>query len=233
MKSLMSSKKSIIKVMKNLILLLVLLISTFMTYGQEASETVTDVDGNVYNTIKIGTQTWMLENLKTTKYNSGAPIQKIIDVEKWKFDISGSFDWYNNDESNKAIYGALYNWAAVKKGNLAPKGWHIPSVEEWQVLIDYLGGKKIAGGKLKVQGIDFWDSPNKGADNSSGFKAVASGVKSTEGSFSFVGNRTLFWTSTSSNLLQAKSITLMFNSPKTTVFSISKNYGCSIRCIKD
>jgi len=227
------SKKINTKIMKNLMLMLVFIASSLIIYSQETNETITDIDGNVYKTIKIGTQTWMLENLKTTKYNSGAPIQKLMDVEKWQFDISGAYAWYNDDESNKDIYGALYNWAAVKKGNLAPKGWHIPSIEEWQVMIDFLGGEKIAGGKLKDLGTDFWDSPNKGADNSSGFKAVATGCKSKEGSYLLVGNRSLFWSSTSSNLLQAKSITLIFNSPKASVFATSKNYGCAIRCIKD
>jgi uncharacterized protein (TIGR02145 family) len=219
--------------MKSLILFLVLIISSLITYSQENSETVIDVDGNVYHTIKIGTQIWLLENLKTTKYNSHAPIQKLKDNAKWEFDASGAYDWYNDDQSNKDIYGALYNWAAVNKGNLAPQGWHIPSIEEWQVLIDFLGGEKIAGGKMKDLGIDFWDKPNTGGDNSSGFKAVASGVKNKDGSFSFAGNRSLFWSSTSSNLLQAKTITLMFNSPKLYIFSNSKNYGCAVRCIKD
>jgi uncharacterized protein (TIGR02145 family) len=219
--------------MKRLTLLLVLIIYSLMTYSQDTGETVTDVDGNVYHTIKIGTQVWMLENLKTTKYRSHAPIQKLIDAGKWEYDASGAYSWYNDDESSKDIYGALYNWAAVNKGNLAPNGWHIPSIEEWQVLIDFLGGEKIAGGKMKDLGTDFWDSPNTGGDNSSGFKAIANGVKSKEGSYSFAGNRCIFWSSTGSNLLQAKTVTLMFNSPKVFIFSNSKNYGCAVRCIKD
>ena len=219
--------------MKNLTLLFAIVISSSIAYCQDTNETVTDFDGNIYNTIKIGNQIWMVENLKTTKYNSGVPIQKLLDAEKWQYDNSSAYAWYNDDDSNKDVYGALYNWAVVKKGNLAPKGWHIPSIEEWQELIDFLGGEKNAGGKLKEIGTDFWDSPNKGADNSSGFKSVATGCKSKSGNYQFVGNRTIFWTSTESNLLQAKSITLIFNSPKAVTISYSKNYGFAIRCIKD
>ncbi|MBW6536618.1 MAG: fibrobacter succinogenes major paralogous domain-containing protein [Mariniphaga sp.] len=219
--------------MKKIFILLVLIVFSFIPFCQENGDTVTDVEGNVYKTIKIGNQTWMLENLKTTRYNSGAPIQQLIDAEKWKLDVSGAYCLYNDDDTNKDAYGVLYNWATIKKGNLAPKGWHIPTIEEWQELIDFLGGEKIAGGKLKDLGTDFWDSPNKGADNSSGFKAVASGYRSNLGTYASVGNRSVFWTATSKNILQAQLVILMFNSPKVYVFSNSKNFGCSVRCIKD
>lgn len=214
----------------------VLLLFKTVVFCQDTTQTVTDIDGNVYHTVKIGTQTWMVEDLKVTKYNSGMPIQNITDSKTWCYDISGAFSWYNNDPSNKSAFGALYNWYAVNKGNLAPKGWHIPTVEEWQILFDYLGGTKIAGGKMKASGTSFWQAPNKGADNSSGFTAIPGGIRAgNEGGmdFSFIGNRNCWWTSTKSNLLQARYIGVMFNSPKAFDLSASKNFGFAVRCIKD
>ena len=201
-------------------------------FGQENNKKVIDVDGNEYSTVIIGTQTWMVEDLKVTKYNSGAPIQGKNNVAGWEDDLSGAYCWYNSDISNKT-YGALYNWYAVNTGNLAPKGWHVPSKEEWQILIDYLGGKKVAGGKLKAEGTSFWPKPNKGADNSSGFTAIPGGQRFDDGSYGSLPDWKFWWTATKSNLLQARYFGLFFNT--STVFDGAKikNHGFSVRCIKD
>jgi uncharacterized protein (TIGR02145 family) len=112
-------------------------------------DTVTDIDENVYNTVTIGTQTWMVENLKTTRLNDGTAIPLVTDDDIWKNGKTPMMCYYDNNCSNKAIYGALYDWHAVNTRKLCPKGWHVPTDAEWETLIEFLGGDKVAGSKLK------------------------------------------------------------------------------------
>jgi uncharacterized protein (TIGR02145 family) len=115
--------------------------------------TVTDIDGNIYITVKIGNQWWMAENLKVTHYQNSDVIPEVTDNTQWGGLFSGAWCSYNNEESNVAVYGRWYNWYAVSDGsNIAPAGWHVPSDEEWQTLVDYLGGDGVAGGKMKTTG---------------------------------------------------------------------------------
>lgn len=112
--------------------------------------TVTDNDGNVYPTVIIGKQEWMAANLRTTRFNDGTPIPQVTDGSKWSNLITPAFSWYDNDEKgHRDTYGALYNWFAVGTGRLCPKGWRVPTDADWQVLVDHVGGKTVAGGKLK------------------------------------------------------------------------------------
>ena len=114
----------------------------FSTGCKNDMSMITDVDGNSYHTVKIGTQTWMVENLKTTKFNDGSPIPLIRDSSTWKASLTPGYCFYKNDSAkNKSTYGALYNWNAVNTGRLAPKGWHVPTDAEWTVLINYVGTK--------------------------------------------------------------------------------------------
>lgn len=136
---------------------------------------VTDIDGNVYNTVKIGTQTWMTEDLKTTKYNDGTAIHQLTPSERncWYGNPNCNFytgPYYMN--TTKTVPGIAYDYGAVYSGKLAPKGWHVASNEDMAALVEYLGGSDIAGGKLKETGITHWLSPNTGATNESGFTAV-------------------------------------------------------------
>lgn len=110
---------------------------------------VTDTEGNTYKTIKTVTQTWMAENLKTTKYNDGTLIPNVSDNTAWTQLSSGAYCWYSNDINNKSTFGALYNWYAVNTGKLCPEGWHVPGDDEWTTLTGYLGGEDVAGGKMK------------------------------------------------------------------------------------
>ncbi len=111
----------------------------------KAQTTVTDIDGNVYRTVKIGTQVWMAENLKTTKYRNGDPIANVTNGASWKALTTGAYCWYNNDAENKVTYGGLYNWFVVADSRkIAPTGWHVPTDAEWTVLTDFLGGLKVA-----------------------------------------------------------------------------------------
>jgi uncharacterized protein (TIGR02145 family) len=203
-----------------------------LTYG-----TVTDQDGNVYKTIKIGTQTWMAENLRTTKYNDGTSIFNVTDDGDWINIPSGAYCWYNNDVSNKATYGALYNWYALNattNGNksICPAGWHIPSDAEWTTLNTYLG-TNTAGAQLKEIGSTHWQATNTG-DNSSGFTALPSGFRnSNDGTFSGMGIGVYFWTSTGYGTDFAHHRYLDYAVSYIFVNSSYKNSGYTIRCVKD
>jgi uncharacterized protein (TIGR02145 family) len=147
---------------------------SFTTTGSLANcGTVTDIDGNVYNTVTIGTQCWMAENLKTTRYNDGTAILTGLSNADWQITTSGAYAIYNNDPANNTTYGKLYNIYAVKTNKLAPAGWHVPTYTEWTTLTTYLGGEAVAGGKMKATTL--WSSPNTGATNSSGFTGLPAG----------------------------------------------------------
>ena len=139
---------------------------------------VTDIDGNVYQTVTIGTQVWMVENLKTTRYIDGTAIPLDTNSSTWGGLTTPGYCWYNDSAIYGNTYGALYNWYAVNTGKLAPAGWHVPTDSEWTVLTTYLGGETVAGGKLKDTGTTYWQSPNTGATNASGFLALPGGFRS-------------------------------------------------------
>lgn len=206
-----------------------------VTYG-----TMTDQDGNVYKTVTIGTQTWMAENLRTTKYNDGTSIPHVTNNHEWSvlsFDETGAYCNYNNTTNLDTIvtYGRLYNWYAVNTGKLAPKGWHVPTEAEWIQLTTYLGGQGDAGGKLKEVGTTHWLSPNIGATNETGFTALPGGLRSYNGKFYGIGFDGYWWCAAEDNALDARSIE-MYN-VNGHVYRGSNNYlgddGRSVRCVKD
>lgn len=181
----------------------------------------------------IGTQVWMVENLKTTKYRDGTSIPNVIDNTTWSNLTSPSYCWYNNDVTNKNIYGALYNWYTANIDQLCPTGWHVPSDAEWTILISYLGGESIAGDKLKEAGTTHWQSPNTGT-NESGFTALPGGVRSNSGIIGLpVGGYGRFWSATEFNATSAGYLIMNFDAIKVNQTSNLKNFGFSIRCIKD
>lgn len=192
---------------------------------------VTDIDGNVYHTVTIGTQTWMLENLKVTHYRNGDPITHFTNSAQWQNLTTGAYINYDNNGLNGDAYGRLYNWYAVFDGPLlAPAGWHIPSKAEWQTLIDYLGGPLVAGAKLKEAGTAHWAAPNATATNESGFTALPAGNCWTD--FFFLGTACYFWSSTENT--SAWSYKLLINDNDLAFISASeKSSGLSVRCIKD
>jgi len=213
------------------------ILSSIHAFGQDSTETVTDIDDNIYHTVKIGTQTWMLEDLKVTTLNNGAPIQNIpgneVGALSWDGDAAGAYCWYNNSIASKKTYGALYNWYVVETGVLCPQGWHVPSTEEWQILIDYLGGVKLAGGKMKEIGTSHWKTPNKGADNSSGFTALPGGGRLKVFGFGTIGETSWWWTSTKKNIFNANVIALTYKSSEAIINAREHNSGYSVRCVKD
>ncbi len=193
---------------------------------------VTDVDGNHYKTIKIGSQVWMAENLRTTKYNNGtAIIYPGTDNSVWLHNTSGAYAWYNNNVSYKTPYGALYNWYTVNSGNLCPTGWHVPTDVEWTTLKNYLGG---IGGKLKEAGTTHWNSPNTGATDEFGFTALPGGQRLDNGTFSIINTNGSWWSSVGLDAISASSWKLFYNSDSIFFTPADyKSYGFSVRCIKD
>jgi uncharacterized protein (TIGR02145 family) len=191
---------------------------------------VTDIDGNVYQTVKIGKQVWMAENLKVTKYRNGDSIPDETITNAWGSLRTGAYC----NAIRWEINGRLYNWyAADDSRNLAPVGWHIPSDAEWTTLTTFLGGLSVAGGKLKEKGLTNWRTPNAGANNSSGFTALPGGIRSSDGSFNNIGALGYWLTSTSYDLNNAWYRLMSCNDSTVIRGSFSKYYGYSVRCVKD
>ena len=201
-----------------------------LTYG-----TVTDIDGNVYKTITIGTQTWMADNLKTTKYRNGDPIPNVTGTSNWATLATGAYCWYNDDTTYKANFGALYNWFAVAGSrNIAPSGWHVPTDADWTTLITYLGGVTVAGDKMRETGTLHWLSPNTYATNSSGFTALPGGMRGYDGIFEEFGRYGYWWSSTATegyprNLVRSIHQTLNLS----YFYLFYPQQSASIRCIQD
>jgi len=201
--------------------------------------TVTDIDGNVYHTVTIGTQVWMVENLKTTKYNDGSSIPLVTDSLGWLNMSTPGYCWYHNDAAAyKNPYGALYNWYAVNTGKLAPTGWHVPTDAEWTILVTYLGGEQLAGGKMKTTGTleagtGLWQDPNAGATNESGFTAVPAGGRGNLGPFYYVGGNSAWWSSSVVNESIAWYRYLGYGYSGIFRYYDTKNDGFSVRCLRD
>ena len=210
------------------------------------SATVTDIDGNVYQTVTIGDQVWMAENLKVTHYRNGDPIPNVTDSTEWVGLSTGAYCNYNNDDAYVGTYGRLYNWYAVGDSrNIAPAGWHVPSDEEWKQLEMYLGMSQTEadergdrgtdeGGKMKESGTSHWNSPNTGATNESGFSALPGGrrVCGSDGCFGSMGNHGYFWSSTE-YYSSAWERSLHYYGAWVSRGSFYKRSGFSVRCVKD
>ena len=249
----MSSKNKI----KTFFLVFILLVALRTT--AQKGNTVTDVDGNVYHTVKIGSQWWMQENLKTTHYRDGSPITEIELKTPWSdaADQSpsiGAWCYFQSNPEKNIIYGKLYNWYAIADPkNVCPTGWHVPSDDDYTLLTDYLGGDEIAGGKMKA--MTLWSTPNIGANNSSGFTALPAGARTANGTFDFHGGRIAlndtagwrksfdrtaafcdfcyFWSSTKKNGNTAWVRSLYYNWSRVFRDDYNKNYGLSVRCLGD
>ena len=203
--------------------------------GCESLTTVTDADGNTYSVVTIGSQCWMGENLKTSKFRDGSAIPEVTDNEQWKNQLTPAFCWYNNDNSNDATYGKLYNWFAIEDARgICPDGWHVPSDAEYAVLTKYLGSADdVAGGRLKEEGTANWAAPNEMASNSSGFTGLPGGMRFQEGQFDHMGKNGLFWSSRRESESLAFYLTLTYNNAASYRTYIYKRSGFSCRCVKD
>jgi len=196
---------------------------------------VQDIEGNYYNTVKIGQQIWMDKNLETTRYSDGSPIPNNSDDAAWTGLITGAYCYFQNDSATyKNIYGVLYNWCTVvDERNLCPSGWHIPANTEWNILENYLGGSMGNGGKLKEAGYAHWISPNIAATNESGFSALPGGIRYFSGPFTYIGGFGYWWSSTESPNNLAWALTLSCNNANLIRNTCDKGIGFSVRCLKD
>ncbi|HEY3371379.1 MAG TPA: fibrobacter succinogenes major paralogous domain-containing protein [Prolixibacteraceae bacterium] len=213
-----------------------------ISYGNEISfktpesgaGIVRDIEGNDYHTVTIGTQIWMVENLKTTKYRNGNPIKKITADSEWASSTTGAFCIYNNDTTKNGPYGELYNWYAVNDARgIAPEGWHVASDKEWTTLINYLGGEAVAGDQLKEAGTTYWNNPNAGATNETGFTALPGGYRNIYMSYGYMGTSGNWWTSTESD--QDSAFLRKMDNVNHNIQSdrYGKKGGLSVRCVKD
>ncbi len=193
---------------------------------------VQDIDGNVYRTVTIGTQVWMAENLKVTKYNDSTDIPLVTDDSEWSTLTTPGYCRYITTYETD-VYGPLYNWYTVNTGDLCPTGWHVPSDAEWTTLTDYLGGIFIAGGKLKETGTLHWMSPNTGATNETGFTALPGGSREKDGTYNFMGTGGFWWTATQRNSGTGWYRYINYNTIGVNRFNTTKNIGYSVRCVKD
>ncbi len=209
--------------------------------------TVTDINGNIYNTVLIGYQCWMKENLKARNYRNGTIIPNITDGQTWINQSTGARCWHNNDSATyAATYGALYNWYAVVDANgLCPTGWHVPTDQEWQALEMSLGmGASVTltgwrgtdeGGKMKETGTTHWNSPNIGATNSSGFTALPGGCRDSNLNANYVnmGYNGYWWSTTAYSSPWAWYRCLSSGSSMVNRNYHGKNYGSPVRCVMD
>ena len=203
----------------------------------KAGENITDIDGNSYKTVIIGTQRWMAENLKTTKFNDGTPIPLAIDPSSWLNAKAPARCYYDNNTSN-AKYGSLYNWSVIgiydiNSKNVCPAGWHVSRDIDWQDLANYLGGEEVAGGKLKEAGFVNWVSPNTDASNIALFNALPGGLRTSNGNFYWINNKGYWWTATEQSGAESIYRILKFDSSTLDWSFDSRSYGMSIRCVKD
>ena len=218
---------------------------------------IKDIDGNVYTEIKIGKQVWMVENLRTTKFNDGSSIINITSEEQWNDASRPGYCWYDNDIDNKNTYGALYNWYAVESGILCPKGWHVPSDAEWTQLETYLANNghnydgSVGGGNFRekiaisLASANGWSSStNTGTignsktaydafRNKSGFSALPGGYRDTNGPFSTVGVDGYWWSSTQHSEDTAWTRTLTYLYSGVARYYFYKETGFSVRCLRD
>ena len=206
---------------------------------------VTDIDGNTYKTVKIGSQWWMAENLKVTHYRNGEAIPNVTNTSEWLYLTSGAYCDHPYISRYVATYGRLYNWYAVDDSrNLAPAGWHVPTDDEWKQLEMHLGMSRseaddagfrgtYEGGRLKETGATHWRSPNRGASNSSGFSALPGGGRIERGGFSPPYITANFWTATSFNSVKAWRRELDNVQSDVSRLYFVYSYGQSVRCVKD
>ena len=230
---------------------LVLFLTSSCVKDETQFGTVTDIDGNVYNTITIGTQTWMVENLKTTKYNDGNAIPNVTDYTDWNNLTTPAYCWYGDHVSNKATYGALYNWYTVNTGKLAPTGWHIPTDDEWTILENYLiangfnydgttTGNKYA--KALASNTGWTSSTNEGAvgntdypakRNATGFSTLPGGLRINDMGFVSIGDQGYWWSSSEGDTNHAWYRFMSCGNSHVVGGDMPKIWGSSVRCLRD
>jgi uncharacterized protein (TIGR02145 family) len=231
--------------MKNLLFGLVLLLIVSCS-KEEVSEPikVTDINGTTYTTAVIGNQTWSKENLQVSKYSDGTIIPEVNDPEAWSALTTGAWCYYATNNDSGVAFGKLYNWYAIvgihdatslndatTRKKIVPNGFHVPTDAEWTILSNYLGAN--AGGKMKEIGIVNWIETNPETTNSSFFTGLPGGIRLNDGTFYFIGDYGYWWSSTSIDSNVAWNRSLGYNSNFVCRSYDDKNYGFSVRFIKD
>lgn len=206
-------------------------IQSFTLWLNVQDEPIKDIDGNTYNTIKIGDQVWMQENLRVTKFQNGTNLKQLSNQSDWT--EKNSFGYYTNVDN--ASFGYVYNgYTIVADENICPSGWHVPTESEWNKLIDYLGGSSVAGGKMKESSVQYWVAPNLGADNISAFTALPNGYVGSDGDSHDKLQDASFMVATFDSSGNPKFATIESNNSSISIYGTSaKVSGASIRCIKN
>lgn len=240
------------KIWKWVISVALLLFASFvigvLAFGDKEDDRFSSIEA--YKTVKIGNQVWMAENLQTTNFTDGTPIPLVKDDVKWENLTSPAYCWYGNDKDNRETYGALYNWYTVSTGKLCPAGWHVPTDKEWSELIFFLGDSldwiesedsliiipKEAGIKLKEAGNAHWElNDTIFAKDEYGFRALPGGFRSKYGACFDIGKQGSWWTSTEDGPMSGDAKNFEMYSEQNDVTDIQqyKQFGMSVRCIKD
>jgi uncharacterized protein (TIGR02145 family) len=210
------------------------------------SNDAVDADGNVYQTVVIGSQEWMTENLRSSHFANGEPIPHVPSIQDWVVLNTAAFCWYNNDSLSEVPHGKLYNWFAVNDSrNVCPTGWHVPSTQDWDLLSDHLGGADVAGGPLKAtgtiqEGTGLWLSPNDEATNQTAFTGIPSGargfwsgIEPPDESYAGMGGFAIYWANSSANMDSASYRYLSYGNGRVYAEQALKSWGMTIRCVRD
>lgn len=214
--------------MKINFLIFIFLFVLHLGFSQTNGSGLVDVEGNIYKSIVLGKQEWMMDNLKVTKYNNGQPIPHIQDSTVWNAWNNGAYVYYKNDTK----HGVLYNWMVINdKRGVCPTGWHVPSSDEWDTLAKFLGGNDVAGGKMKAR--LHWETPNTSATNESSFHALPKGMYGVNGSFNNIGKNAYWWSATEYGDVSAWGREVGFNEAGLFTGHGDKRDGLSIRCVKN
>jgi uncharacterized protein (TIGR02145 family) len=217
---------------------------SFKTEAFLTSDSISDIVGNKYGTIKIGNQIWMSENLRTTRLNDSSPISFIYDSMAWNntLNLNQFATWLYNDSTYKLKYGAIYNGYIVNSGKLCPSGWHVPTDNEWKALEMQIGMTNTDASEINIRGTDqglILKSKTEWLEQGNGFNSVKfggfpGGMRFPSGSFGEAGTIGQWWSSTkASNYDFLWSRSLLFNASGVSRTLIQMQYGCSVRCIKD
>jgi uncharacterized protein (TIGR02145 family) len=204
------------------------------TTSTSSNTTVSDIDGNIYQTAIICNVNWTTTNLNVTKYRNGDVIPQVTDPTQWGNLTTGAWCYYANTSSNGITYGKLYNWYAVNDPRgLAPVGYHIPSDTEWGTLVTCLGGEVVAGGKMKETGTTHWGSPNTDATNTSGFTGLPGGYQFDNGLFGRIGSAGFWWSSSEYSTNSAGNMYLASSFGGASSSHSDKRFGFSVRCVRN
>lgn len=214
-----------------LLLGMVLLLSVSCKKNKEAKNILEDIDGNRYSTVTIGNQVWMAENLNVTHYRNGDAILKYTNANGWSMQSKGAYCEYNNEMDKATTYGRLYNWHVISDSrNICPEGWHIPTQEEWDEMINFLGGENNCVNSLKDP--SFWPNSNSSSNNS-GFSARPGGMRCSGGQFMNLNSEGAWWTISEICINNGKCIKMNGSENKVYRTGLGKKAGLSIRLVKD